>query len=118
VTRLAAKPKPIRILHGQSRYPLRTPPHRGYEGGDISDGGDLSMNTRLFVWSRDQGRRKKCGSSHSLQFDRIIPRSPGGAGTAASVELLCGSCNQRKAARFCAPAPLSDPDAAVVLQER
>ena len=65
----------------------------------------ISADTRLFVWTRDQGRCRNCGADRDLQFDHIIPQSLGGSGTAANVELLCGDCNLKKRARLFAPAP-------------
>jgi hypothetical protein len=42
------------------------------------------------VWTRDGGR---CGSSHRLQFDHIIPRARGGESTVSNVRILCQPCN-------------------------
>jgi len=70
------------------------------EGG----GGDrLSADTRRFVWKRDGGRCRNCGSTTRLHFDHIIPRSLGGASTAENIELLCERCNLRKGARLSVP---------------
>jgi 5-methylcytosine-specific restriction endonuclease McrA len=60
----------------------------------------ISTDARLFVWARDGGQCRHCGSIVDLQFDHIIPRSWGGSGTANNVELLCGGCNKRKGARL------------------
>lgn len=58
----------------------------------------ISADTRLFVWQRDGGRCRNCGSTKSLQFDHVIPASWGGAGTAHNVQVLCRDCNLRKGA--------------------
>ena len=63
----------------------------------------ISADTRRFVWRRDGGRCRHCGSTTRLHFDHIIPRSWGGASTAENVELLCERCNLRKGARLSAP---------------
>ena len=67
------------------------------------DHGHISYDTRLFVWKRDGGICRHCASATDLQFDHIIPRSRGGSGDAANVELLCGSCNNKKKARLFTP---------------
>src|SRR5438477_2058462 len=68
-----------------------------------SDYDHVDHDTRLFVWNRDEGQCRHCGSREDLQFDHIIPRSRGGAGRASNVELLCGKCNRRKAASLFPP---------------
>lgn len=55
---------------------------------------------RQEVWERDGGCCCRCGATEDLQFDHIIPWSEGGAHTAENLELLCGPCNRRKAARI------------------
>jgi 5-methylcytosine-specific restriction endonuclease McrA len=39
----------------------------------------ISVDTRLFVWQRDGGACRNCGSTTNLHFDHVIPRSWGGA---------------------------------------
>jgi len=63
-----------------------------------SDTVPISVDTRLFVWQRDGGRCRKCGSRRDLHFDHVIPRSWGGASTVDNVQLLCGRCNLSKGA--------------------
>lgn len=58
----------------------------------------ISVDTRLFVWQRDGGKCRNCGSRYDLHFDHIIPRSWGGASTVENVQLLCLRCNLRKGA--------------------
>lgn len=65
----------------------------------------IPADTRLFVWRRDGGRCRNCGSDRDLHFDHIIPRSMGGSNLAENVELLCGRCNLRKGTRLFAPSP-------------
>lgn len=67
------------------------------------DYANIRYDTRLFVWKRDGGACRHCGATEDLQFDHIIPRSRGGSGTASNVELLCGSCNNKKKARLFTP---------------
>lgn len=93
MNRLRWKPKRIRLY--RPRAARERAPRPLY-----IDGARISSDTRLFVWQRDQGRCRNCGSTQDLQFDHIVPRSLGGAGTAANVELLCQSCNLRKGARL------------------
>lgn len=73
------------------------------------DHAHISYDTRLFVWKRDGGACRHCGATANLQFDHIIPRSRGGSGQAANVELLCGDCNNRKKASLFRPPDSLDP---------
>jgi 5-methylcytosine-specific restriction endonuclease McrA len=66
----------------------------------------INYDTRFFVWKRDCGTCRHCGATANLQFDHIIPRSRGGSGRAANVELLCGECNNKKKARLMTPSNL------------
>ncbi len=58
----------------------------------------IDVDTRLFVWQRDRGHCRNCGSRRNLHFDHVIPRSLGGASTADNVQVLCRDCNLRKGA--------------------
>lgn len=66
--------------------PTRTP--RGAIPGDL----------KQYVWQRDGGCCRQCGSNVELQFDHIIPVAFGGATSAENLQLLCGPCNRRKGA--------------------
>ncbi|MDA2916652.1 HNH endonuclease [Nitrospinae bacterium AH_259_B05_G02_I21] len=50
----------------------------------------------FFVWRRDEGRCKECGSNKNLELDHIIPISKGGSNTARNIQLLCEICNRLK----------------------
>lgn len=58
----------------------------------------ISVDTRLVVWQRDGGACRNCGSTSTLHFDHVIPRSWGGASAADNVQLLCRNCNLKKGA--------------------
>lgn len=53
---------------------------------------------KQFVFARDGGRCRQCGSAGDLQFDHIIPVALGGGSTADNLQILCGPCNRRKGA--------------------
>jgi 5-methylcytosine-specific restriction endonuclease McrA len=74
--------------------------HAGYEASPL--GAPISHSTRVFVWKRDVGKCRYCGSRKELQFDHVIPRSMGGSGEPGNVELLCRACNLRKRATLTA----------------
>jgi HNH endonuclease len=71
--------------------------------GQYACGGNICVATRRLVWRRDGGRCRRCGSTEELQFDHIVPRSRGGSGSAANVELLCRRCNLAKLANVAVP---------------
>lgn len=55
----------------------------------------ISASVKRAVHERDGGKCTKCGSTHNLQYDHIIPYSLGGKSTLDNIRLLCFNCNQR-----------------------
>src|SRR5580658_2709640 len=94
--RLRWRPAPVRVR-------LLPAPRVSPPTSRRPEGGRISADKRLFVWHRDQGRCRNCGAEQDLQFDHIVPRSPGGSGTTENVELLWRR-NLGKHARLFAPA--------------
>lgn len=60
--------------------------------------GVVPDDVKQFVWTRDRGRCRQCGSNVELQFDHIIPVAYGGASTVDNLQVLCGPCNRRRGA--------------------
>jgi hypothetical protein len=60
--------------------------------------GAIPDDLKQYVWQRDGGRCRQCGTGHELQYDHIIPLAMGGATTAENLQILCGPCNRRKGA--------------------
>jgi hypothetical protein len=60
--------------------------------------GAIPDDVKQYVWQRDGGRCRQCGSPQELQFDHVIPVAMGGASTAENLQVLCGPCNRRKGA--------------------
>lgn len=58
----------------------------------------IPSEVKLSVWRRDQGKCVQCGSKEKLEYDHIIPISRGGSNTDRNVQLLCETCNRKKAA--------------------
>jgi 5-methylcytosine-specific restriction endonuclease McrA len=86
---------------------LRASRHSAWQGrprpASAIDSVPVPTDTRLFVWQRDGGRCRACGSQRQLQFDHVIPRSWGGSDDVANVQLLCSPCNLRKGASLVDP---------------
>lgn len=53
-----------------------------------------------YVYMRDGGRCRECGSTKNLQLDHIIPIAKGGSSEADNLQLLCRECNQKKGNRI------------------
>jgi len=60
--------------------------------------GAIPDDLKQYVWQRDRGRCRQCGSNIELQFDHLIPLAFGGATTEQNLQILCGPCNRRKGA--------------------
>jgi hypothetical protein len=61
---------------------------------------DSKAETKRQVWRRDQSKCVKCGSTHAVQDEHIIPKAVGGEYTLENICLLCRSCNQRSAIEY------------------
>jgi 5-methylcytosine-specific restriction endonuclease McrA len=60
--------------------------------------GAIPDDLKQYIWTRDQGRCRACGSNVELQYDHMIPVSMGGATSHDNLQILCGPCNRRKGA--------------------
>jgi hypothetical protein len=85
--------RPVRL-----RFPSSGTHKPALDARNPADTEPISGDTRIFVWQRDGGKCRNCGSTEHLHFDHVIPRSWGGASTANNVQLLCRDCNLKKGA--------------------
>ena len=60
----------------------------------------ISEAVKLLVWTRDEGKCVRCGSSENLHFDHIIPIAKGGGNSENNIQILCERCNLQKADRI------------------
>lgn len=60
----------------------------------------ISREVVGYVWMRDGGRCRECGSTKDLQIDHIIPFSKGGSSEPENLQLLCKDCNLKKGNRI------------------
>ena len=57
----------------------------------------IPASLRHQIWKRDQGRCAQCKGQNALQIDHIQPYSLSGPSTLENLQLVCRSCNQRRA---------------------
>jgi len=60
----------------------------------------ISEPVKLLVWTRDEGKCVRCGSSENLHFDHIIPVAKGGGNSENNIQILCEHCNLQKSDRI------------------
>lgn len=58
--------------------------------------GHIPDDVKQYVWQRDGGRCRHCGSTSELQFDHIISVAMGGSSEPQNLQILCGPCNRMK----------------------
>ena len=56
----------------------------------------IPEDVKLLVFSRDEGKCVRCGSSERLHFDHVIPVAKGGGNSDTNIQLLCDYCNLQK----------------------
>jgi hypothetical protein len=52
--------------------------------------------TKKFVYTRDGGSCRCCGSTVNIEYDHITPFSCGGSSEVSNIQLLCQKCNRSK----------------------
>lgn len=60
----------------------------------------VKSESRDFVFERDGGKCRQCGSSKSLSIDHIKPRSEGGGPEVENLQVLCVPCNSSKKNKY------------------
>jgi hypothetical protein len=63
----------------------------------------IPEDVKIVVWARDRGACVRCGSNQNLHFDHIIPVVKGGASSELNIQLLCQTCNLKKADEIATP---------------
>ena len=63
----------------------------------------IPEDVKMVVWARDGGACVRCGSKQNLHFDHIIPVVKGGASSEENIQLLCKTCNLKKADKISTP---------------
>lgn len=58
--------------------------------------GKVSNKLRFTIYERDHYKCRKCGSTHNLEIDHIVPISRGGKTTYDNLQTLCHKCNVEK----------------------
>lgn len=80
------------VQRAEQTFAMGTMPRQNQRGA-------ISDEIKHFVWTRDGGTCRTCGSTSELQFDHVIPVSMGGSSEPENLQILCGPCNRRKGAR-------------------
>jgi hypothetical protein len=63
----------------------------------------IPEDVKLLVWARDGGCCVRCGSKEGLHFDHIIPVVKGGGNSEENIQILCQTCNLKKADHIALP---------------
>ena len=63
----------------------------------------IPEDVKMVVWARDCAACVRCGSKQNLHFDHIIPVVKGGASSEENIQLLCQTCNLKKADKIAKP---------------
>lgn len=56
----------------------------------------FKIRRRARIYERDNFRCVKCGATHDLTLDHILPRSKGGTDALSNLQTLCRKCNEEK----------------------
>lgn len=62
--------------------------------------GRITLNTRNYIYERDNYRCLKCGKNETLTIDHIIPLIKKGGNSKDNLQTLCYQCNQEKGAEI------------------
>ncbi|MBS1984832.1 MAG: HNH endonuclease [Bdellovibrionales bacterium] len=87
---------------GDDEIQIPALPNSGTSTTDVGEA--LRQRTRYIpravkhaVWRKAEGKCVRCGSMHRLNFDHIQPFALGGDSSPENIQLLCNSCNLRRA---------------------
>lgn len=80
------------IERAQATVAMGTAPRNSTTRRSIPD------DVKQYIWARDEGTCRACGSTSELQFDHVIPVSMGGSNNTENLQILCGPCNRSKSA--------------------
>jgi hypothetical protein len=94
-------------LRGIVQRPRATPPPRPSHTSEEGSGRRaIPAAVKREVWVRDEGRcqwelesGERCGSTHRLQLDHILPVARGGTSTVENLRVLCSGHNMLAARR-------------------
>lgn len=64
----------------------------------LGDGSKITADDLEFIFSRDNGQCRQCGTTDDIVFDHILPYYRGGTNTVDNLQLLCRLCNMEKGA--------------------
>jgi 5-methylcytosine-specific restriction endonuclease McrA len=91
----------------KSSQTIQRPARPRERASNERDDGPIPEAIRDAVYQRDGGRctyvgttGQRCGSTHHLQVDHVVPRGRGGTNALANVRLLCGKHNRLEAERI------------------
>jgi ribosomal protein L13 len=91
------------IKEEKLKWKVQTPKASRSKGLEIPSGlssrKPIPRPLRRAVFQNSRGKCSRCGSTHLLEIDHMIPKARGGADAFTNLRVLCRSCNQYEAMR-------------------
>ena len=82
-----------------SQAPIPAIPPAECKKDEVKQTKPVPHTLRRKIFQEAKGKCSRCGSTHFLEIDHILPRAKGGTNEPRNLRALCRSCNQYEAMR-------------------